>query len=242
MKAIETQYNGYRFRSRLEARWAVFFDALGVKYEYEPEGYETEAGWYLPDFWLPEWGCFVEIKPSVPDVGKFDKFISLAEGKQDPDKSKNRKQHYVLCGTPGRVSFTVSFANNSLENSPIITVGSNSYVAMSYSGLNRISNGSPDMTVCSFAMTDGGRTLDIWPIYIPIEKNHIYFDGFRLNLQAKDIRKNNGALASISLMGNFLTQRIYVGRGIIYNHWRLIEAYTAARSARFEHGEKGYTP
>lgn len=51
MKAIETRYKGYRFRSRLEARWAVFFDALGIKWEYEPEGYDLgEAGWYLPDF------------------------------------------------------------------------------------------------------------------------------------------------------------------------------------------------
>ena len=53
MKAIETVYNGYRFRSRLEARWAVFFDALGVKYEYEPEGFELANGMrYLPDFLL----------------------------------------------------------------------------------------------------------------------------------------------------------------------------------------------
>lgn len=44
IKPIETYYNGYRFRSRLEARWAVFFDALGVRYEYEPEGYHTEDG------------------------------------------------------------------------------------------------------------------------------------------------------------------------------------------------------
>lgn len=50
IKSIETAYNGYRFRSRLEARWAVFFGALGVKYEYEPEGYQTKAGRYLPDF------------------------------------------------------------------------------------------------------------------------------------------------------------------------------------------------
>ena len=51
MKAIETMYNGYRFRSRLEARWAVFFDALGVKYEYEPEGFLLPSGkCYLPDF------------------------------------------------------------------------------------------------------------------------------------------------------------------------------------------------
>ena len=51
MMAIETEYNGYKFRSRLEARWAVFFDAMGIEYEYEPEGYEFEDGTrYLPDF------------------------------------------------------------------------------------------------------------------------------------------------------------------------------------------------
>lgn len=51
MKAIETTYKGYRFRSRLEARWAVFFDALGLKWAYEPEGFELGGGVrYLPDF------------------------------------------------------------------------------------------------------------------------------------------------------------------------------------------------
>lgn len=64
IKPIETLYKGYRFRSRLEARWAVFFDELGIKWEYEKEGYDLgEAGWYLPDFWLPKMLCFVEIKP-----------------------------------------------------------------------------------------------------------------------------------------------------------------------------------
>lgn len=53
MKAIQTAYNGYLFRSRLEVRWAVFFDACGVEYEYEPEGYDLENGlFYLPDFLL----------------------------------------------------------------------------------------------------------------------------------------------------------------------------------------------
>ena len=53
IKPIETVYNGYRFRSRLEARWAVFFDAMGIKYEYEPEGFEFDDGTkYLPDFLL----------------------------------------------------------------------------------------------------------------------------------------------------------------------------------------------
>lgn len=49
--AIETEYRGYRFRSRLEARWAVFFDALGLQWEYEPEGFNLPNGTrYLPDF------------------------------------------------------------------------------------------------------------------------------------------------------------------------------------------------
>lgn len=65
IKPIETYYNGYRFRSRLEARWAVFFDTLGVKYEYEPEGFDLGNGvYYLPDFYLPEvnGGTWIEVK------------------------------------------------------------------------------------------------------------------------------------------------------------------------------------
>ena len=68
LKAIETRYQGYRFRSRLEARWAVFFDALGVQWEYEKEGFDLgKAGWYLPDFWLPEHSIFVEVKGEFGD-------------------------------------------------------------------------------------------------------------------------------------------------------------------------------
>ena len=53
MKALNTYYNGYLFRSRLEARWAVFFDSCGVSWEYESQGYELKNGlWYLPDFLL----------------------------------------------------------------------------------------------------------------------------------------------------------------------------------------------
>lgn len=44
MKAIQTEYKGYLFRSRLEARWAVFFDACGIAWEYEPEGYDLGNG------------------------------------------------------------------------------------------------------------------------------------------------------------------------------------------------------
>lgn len=69
IKAITTHYNGYKFRSRLEARWAVFFDAAGIEYEYEKEGFVLSNGeLYLPDFWIPEWNVWVEIKPIRPNL------------------------------------------------------------------------------------------------------------------------------------------------------------------------------
>jgi hypothetical protein len=75
IKAIETHYAGYRFRSRLEARWAVFFDHLKIEWQYEPQGYEvasvnTDKTWaYLPDFYLPGFETWVEVKG---DFGQFD--------------------------------------------------------------------------------------------------------------------------------------------------------------------------
>ena len=30
IKPIQTRYKGFNFRSRLEARWAVFFDAIAA--------------------------------------------------------------------------------------------------------------------------------------------------------------------------------------------------------------------
>lgn len=62
---IPTTYNGVTFKSRLEARWAVFFEQQHIAYLYEYEGYDLgDAGMYLPDFWLPDDGYYVEIKPS----------------------------------------------------------------------------------------------------------------------------------------------------------------------------------
>lgn len=65
MKAIETIYDDHKFRSRLEARWAVFLSALGIRWKYEFEGYVLPNGdWYLPDFFLPKFdgGTWVEVK------------------------------------------------------------------------------------------------------------------------------------------------------------------------------------
>lgn len=70
MKPIDTIYNGYKFRSRLEARWAVFFDNINLSYIYEREGFDLDGTWYLPDFWIENWQCWIEIKPDIPDLTK----------------------------------------------------------------------------------------------------------------------------------------------------------------------------
>lgn len=84
IRAIETRYKGYRFRSRLEARWAVFFDALGLQWEYEPEGFKTDAGPYLPDFFIHgngHRGPYFEVKATRPTQDEIEKLVSLCEGK-----------------------------------------------------------------------------------------------------------------------------------------------------------------
>lgn len=59
--AIPTVYRGRKYRSRLEARWAAFFDRLGIEHEYEP----FDLGKWSPDFLLPEWHALVEVKPTT---------------------------------------------------------------------------------------------------------------------------------------------------------------------------------
>jgi hypothetical protein len=65
-RVIQTRYANRFFRSRTEARWAVLFDALGVRWEYEIEGYVLRDGTrYLPDFYIHEWDAWFEVKPTT---------------------------------------------------------------------------------------------------------------------------------------------------------------------------------
>lgn len=61
--ASETTYSGVTFRSRLEARWALFFDCVGWDWDYEPCLYKVGPRVnYLPDFFLPDLNLWVEVK------------------------------------------------------------------------------------------------------------------------------------------------------------------------------------
>jgi len=93
LKAIQTKYDGYHFRSRLEARWAVFFNAAGIKYEYEKEGFKLPAGSYLPDFWLPELNLWLEVKGSEPMMDELNLCFELY--------METKSGVMMTCGLPG---------------------------------------------------------------------------------------------------------------------------------------------
>ena len=58
--AIPTLYKDVQFRSRLEAKWAAFFDLLGWPWDYEP----FDLNGYIPDFILHlHEPVLVEVKP-----------------------------------------------------------------------------------------------------------------------------------------------------------------------------------
>lgn len=62
---IPTTFQGVQYRSRTEARWAVFFDALGLSFSYEPERIELSTGEiYIPDFFIDDFQAYFEVKPS----------------------------------------------------------------------------------------------------------------------------------------------------------------------------------
>jgi hypothetical protein len=69
MRALKTKYKGIEFRSKLEARYAVFFDHYGLKYEHEPQTFKLiNSTVYCPDFYLPELEFYCEVKPLIQEL------------------------------------------------------------------------------------------------------------------------------------------------------------------------------
>jgi len=67
---IETRYAGITFRSRLEARWAVFMDEVAISWTYEPDRIQLPGGGtYLPDFVTGD-GAYLEIKGAEENLDK----------------------------------------------------------------------------------------------------------------------------------------------------------------------------
>ena len=84
IKAYPTSYRGRLYRSRLEARWAAFFDRLGWTAEYEP----VDLGSWSPDFQIRNTengiSALVEVKPIKEiDTDIVEKMLSACDGIED---------------------------------------------------------------------------------------------------------------------------------------------------------------
>lgn len=83
-KARPTTYNGITYRSRIEARWAAFFDHLNIRFSYEPKAFDLGAlGWYLPDFYLPQQAFWIEVKARDPEPIELEKLSGVTQQRRE---------------------------------------------------------------------------------------------------------------------------------------------------------------
>lgn len=76
----QTAYRGILMRSRLEVRWAIYFDVLSIEWKYEPDRIRLAGGRvYKPDFWLPGHKVWVEVKPKMFTVEQRRKCKALTQ-------------------------------------------------------------------------------------------------------------------------------------------------------------------
>jgi hypothetical protein len=215
---IPTRYAGCHFRSRLEARWAVFFDALSVEWQYEPEGFELvpfddndsifgpeqgadeHLGYYLPDFKLPTLNAWFEVKGTNPTTIETRKLNRLGQ-----------------------------------------ITGMSTYMAWGDIPRNPNSTGHEGDGYPSHKVRDieiYGDYDYAWCICPWCGKPGIEFDARSARVCGWEAHSTSETEAWAKVRHLKYVTRIddkcYNG-----NHARLLEAYAAARSARFEHGHSG---
>lgn len=219
IKPIETIYNGYRFRSRLEARWAVFFDALGVKWEYEPEGYDLGAGlYYLPDFVLyidDPWfrtpkKLFIEVKGVLNEKDAQKVAVFYEGGCEAYNKRIALEEQYNKAPHPSSEAEALEAEIEKLPYYPIGMVGTIPYGNTAWDILQEC--------------VDKGY----------YEAEHIGWNVQYYNFETID-NDYWGWMLGISKDGKFGLFDENDVKDI--DEERTMEAYKAARYARFEHGE-----
>jgi hypothetical protein len=238
VQAIETNYKGCNFRSRLEARWAVFFDALGVEWLYEPEGFERE--WddgknvrYLPDFYLPETGTWVEVKGALSnnDARKLGQILDYgspltwfcdSSDKKECEKAfadsrigKEHKDWASQIFQPGLLILgEIPNVDHGIVLHKLITHGKGlkvNHASFSYpNGSSAYNLHKIDVKVLYWISLFAGKTLEIE-----------YFDGW---CESDEV-----------LNKHFSPSCLYVPTQLA--NTKVMEAYKKARSARFEFGE-----
>ena len=113
--ARPTLYRGITFRSRLEARWAAFFDQCEWTWQYEPE--IVIPGW-LPDFSIAAHAgpILVEVKP----IDRFDE--ALGKRLSDAVIHAGLEHHLLILGL-GPWPLEASICVVSASGEPITGIG-----------------------------------------------------------------------------------------------------------------------
>lgn len=232
----------YRFRSRLEARWAVFFDSLGVPWEYEKEGFDLgAAGRYLPDFWLPDHDLWIEIKGAECSDDDRAKVVAL--------RAQSGKPVYIAQGAIGEHHW---IGEDTLWKLPMDAATADirqmfSFPQIRFSPLDqRINAIWSQQLQCPFCgdacvhLDDADNALDTddysaWEgrggacrISMSCENGHAWVTLFGFHKGSTYVGIENASYATYDPC-----------RWIAGDPTRYSLALAKARSARFEHGESG---
>ena len=130
--STETEYKGIKFRSKMEAYWASYWDCLGIKWDYEPAAFDVQTskldfgdykGTYLPDFFLENAhgyytdspGLWVEVKNPAAYAKETRDIVGKVEG-----LIKNTGYPLlILPGSPWNIIELYSHYKNRFEPLPI---------------------------------------------------------------------------------------------------------------------------
>lgn len=230
INAIETRYAGYRFRSRREARWAVFLNHLDIPWEYEPQGYRLADGsTYLPDFLVypdTDLAFWFEVKGSHPTGKELAKAQGLATG--------TGRTVYVYFGAVEPPGIGLTRAIGADESAFYSWTGS--HIWLNESGWAPYLGGGVftwaiDLIPTAYRVDPA---TERFPVREP-QSNHFWWT---------DCAPCRQVILKLHGQQGFCPSDSEEGADPLYPNFRhetsrLLAAYSAARSARFEHGEIG---
>jgi hypothetical protein len=88
------EYKGTWFKSDWERRFAQWCDEKELKWKYECFVFKLNDGhYYVPDFELPDVGCFVEVKGRYFGMNKMDEFVGAGYDLRIIDKENINAIH-----------------------------------------------------------------------------------------------------------------------------------------------------
>ena len=246
MKPIPTKYKGCLFRSRLEARWAVFFDALELKWEYEREGFQLQNGaWYLPDFHLPDQQMWLEIKgnqPTEKDLWKV--FYFQTELWESRERSGEYDAVFILLGDiPYPHPKTGNAISSFFDYFPALPRAD--YCWQQCPICSRIDIGTFGREFCRTCLMKAYDTLEMWingtldELDYELLPKLIDWEYFvKLGGNVNDLRAIPELEKDFVLTPSLVDKRFFTSG---HKSRKLREAYAAAKGAWFEHGHSGRT-